>query len=340
MELRYVSDSEFNIRRIKRGRGFSYIDIEKKSLKEPKLIERVKSLVIPPNWKDVMICQNQNGHIQAVGWDEKGRKQYIYHPKWTESRQQSKFHRMSEFGRILPKIRKKTRKDLSRKQWDKEKMIALIIEIMDQYNLRIGNEYYRETNGTFGVSNLRKKHLKEVGDHFELNYKAKSGKYRHIEVDDKEIVPFIKECADLPGYELFKYKDEDGKNHNIDSQDVNEYIKEASQADFSSKDFRTWNASVAAVEHCAAVKEMTEENSKLKFKSTLVKRVASDMGNTPAVCENYYIHPFVLENLCSSEGFEQKALPSNYKKMDLEPEERLALFIIDQAPKSKELKIK
>src|SRR5690606_14887057 len=200
---------------------------------------------------------------------------------WTEYRQQNKFHRMSEFGRVLPKIRATTEKDLKHKTWNKRKAIALVIEIMDRYNLRIGNDQYRDENGTFGVSNLRKKHLKEVGDHLELNYKAKSGKYRHIEVEDDEIIQLIKECAEIPGYELFKYKTEDGKYHSIDSHDVNEYLKDVTGKNFSSKDFRTWNASVAAVEHCAVVKDLMQENPKLKFKSTLIKRVATDMGNTP-----------------------------------------------------------
>lgn len=340
MHLQYVSDSEFKIRRVKRGKGFSYLDLNKKPIKNAGLISRIKSLVIPPNWKDVLICEKEEGHIQAVGWDEKDRKQYIYHPKWKEHRQQDKFHRMSEFGRALPKIRARTGEDLDREIWDKNKVIALVIEIMDHYNLRIGNDHYRDENGTFGVSNLRKKHLKKVGDHLELHFKAKSGKYRHIEVEDEEIIPLIKECAEIPGYELFKYKAHDGKYHSVDSQDVNEYLKEVSGENFSSKDFRTWNASVAAIEHCATVKEILEKNPKLKFKSTLVKKVATDMGNTPSVCENYYIHPYLLENICKSEGFDADRIPAKYRKMDLEPEEQLALFIIDQAPKIKELEVK
>lgn len=332
MHLRYVTDDEFKIRRIRRGKGFSYTYVKGEPVMESKLLSRIKSLVIPPNWKNVLVCERENGHIQAVGWDEKERKQYIYHPKWREARQQVKFHRMSEFGRFLPQIRKKTARDLEQKEWNKEKMIALIIEIMDQYNLRIGNDYYRDTNGTFGVTNLRKKHLKEVGDHLELHYKAKSGKYRQIEVDDEDIIELIRECAEIPGYELFKYRGNDGEMHPIDSHDVNEYLQDVSGKNFTSKDFRTWNASVSAVEHCAVVKKMLGENPKLKFRTTLVKKVACDLGNTPSVCENYYIHPFLLENLCKSEGFQQEKLPDKYRKMDLEPEERFALYIIDQAP--------
>ena len=339
-KLVYVSDEEPGIIRKKQSKGFRYLDSKKKKVEDPDTLNRIKSLAIPPNWKHVWICEKDNGHLQAVGRDDKDRKQYIYHPIWTEYRQGSKFGRMAEFGRELPKIRARTSKDLKRKEWDREKVIALVIEVMDHYNLRIGNTYYRDSNGTFGVSNLRKKHLTEVGNHLELNFKGKSGQYRHIEVDDKEIMMLIKECSELPGYELFKYIGEDNKKHSIDSHDVNEYIEEVTGKDFSSKDFRTWNASALAVEHFMKAQEAVKENPKLKFKSTLVKKVAEDMGNTPSVCENYYIHPYLLEKICAEGKLPDiKKLPKEYKMLDLEPEEKVVLAVIEKAPKLKEIKL-
>lgn len=341
-KLIYIDAESAGYFRKKRGRGFMYIDNHQKKIQDIKTLKRIESLVIPPNWQDVWICEKENGHLQATGVDDKNRKQYIYHPLWTDFRQQTKFARMAEFGKALPIIRSHTAKDIKSKKWDKKKVLALVIEIMDEFNLRIGNEYYRDVNGTYGVSNLRRKHMSEVGWHLELDFKAKSGKHRHIEVEDRELVKLIKECSELPGYELFKYKGEDSKMHAIDSQDVNDYLKEVSGKEFSSKDFRTWNASVLAIEHYVSSKEEICTNPKLKFKSTLIKKVAVDMGNTPAVCENYYIHPHILKSVCGEEYClpKVKELPAKYRKMKLEAKEKIALYYIENAPKIDEKSFK
>lgn len=303
-DLVYISQDVEGFTRIKRGKGFSYHYASGEKIEESGTIERIKSLGIPPMWKNVWISKNPKSHLQATGYDQKNRKQYIYHTAWSTYRNLAKFNRIKEFGYAIPYIREYTSKQLNQRGWPKEKVISLVIQMMDEYHIRIGNQYYKDQNETFGVTTLRNKHLdfeKGVG---KLQYKAKSGKYRKINIENNQLSKLIKQCAELPGYEIFTYKDKNKKYHTIDSHDVNEHLHKIAGENFTSKDFRTWGGTTLAVEKQKDAFQRVEENPRLKLESTLVKTVAEELGNTVSVCKEYYIHPLVLEKAITLQDLE------------------------------------
>lgn len=296
-DLVYIPQEVEGFTRIKRGKGFSYHDTSGQIIKASDALERIKSLGIPPMWKKVWISKNPKSHLQATGYDQKNRKQYLYHTAWAEYRNMAKFSRIREFGHAIPYIRAHTSRQLEQKGWTKEKVLSLVIQMMDEYHIRIGNQYYKEQNETYGLTTLRKKHLdfeKGVG---KLEYKAKSGKYRKINLQNGQLSKLIKECAELPGYEIFTYKDENRKYQTITSHDVNEYLHQIAGENLSSKDFRTWGGTVLAVEKREEARQKVEENPRLKLESALVKIVSQELGNTVSVCKEYYIHPLILEKV-------------------------------------------
>lgn len=320
-DLVYTSQQTEGFTRIKRGKGFSYHDTSGDNIKDTETIDRIKALGIPPMWKKVWISPNPQSHIQATGLDQKKRKQYIYHSTWAEYRNLAKFTRIEAFGLAIPTIREHSAALLKEKGWSKEKVVCLVIQMMDEYHVRIGNQYYKDQHETFGATTLRNKHLdfeKGVG---RLEYKAKSGKYRKISLQNNQISKLIKECAELPGYEIFTYQDENKKYQAINSHDVNEYLHKIAGENFSSKDFRTWGGTTLAVESQAKAIKAVEENPRLKYESTLVKIVAQDLGNTVSVCKEYYIHPEVLKAVLN-EDLKPYALRS---KIDLSPSKRKLL---------------
>ncbi|WPP52053.1 DNA topoisomerase IB [Catalinimonas niigatensis] len=313
----YISQEAEGFTRVRRGKGFSYHKTSGEIIKDSSTLERIKSLGIPPMWKNVWISKSPKSHLQATGYDQKNRKQYVYHAVWTDYRNLAKFTRIKEFGYAIPYIREHTSKQLNQKAWTKEKVISLVIQMMDEYHIRIGNQYYKEQNETFGLTTLRKKHLdfeKGVG---KLEYKAKSGKYRKINLQNGHLSKLIKECAELPGYEIFTYKDENKKNHTINSHDVNEYLHKIAGENFTSKDFRTWGGTTLAVEKQEEARHALEENPRLKLESAIVKIVAQELGNTVSVCKEYYIHPMILEKVIQEQDLKPYAsrsslpLPSN-----------------------------
>lgn len=293
-KLVYVTDEESGYRRKKWGRGHIYYEPRGKKIKKSEITERLEGLVIPPNWDDVWICARPNGHLQVTGYDEKGRKQYLYHPDWLAYRNANKFNKIISFAEKLPRIREQVNKDLRQESWTKSRVQALVLRVLDESFIRIGNKSYLEENNTYGLTTLRRKHLKEEGGGVVLNYQAKSGKQREVIIEQKELVGLIKECSELPGYEIFRYQ-EGGKAKTIDSADINEYLREIAGDEFSSKDFRTWGGTVAAIEEFEAAQKEVEENSRKEIVPTLVNRVAERLGNTAAVCREYYLHPAVLE---------------------------------------------
>lgn len=326
----YGSEAHMGYFRRRIGKGFIYLDEDKKKIEDTAIIERIKSLKIPPMWTDVQISTRANTHLQATGKDQKGRKQYLYHPEWMAYRNQCKFRRMTEFGRALPIIRTQSLADMQLKGWPKEKVLGLVVQILNEAFIRIGNAYYKEQNETYGLTTLRRKHLKIEGSKISFQYKAKSGKYRNINIKNVRLRRLIKQCSELPGHEIFRYLDEDKKWCSIDSHDVNEYLKSISGEQFSSKDFRTWGGSVTAIEKFEEAKEHAIATNKKSIIPTLIKMVAQKLGNTVAICRDYYIHPAIIEAIESgdlskySNGM-QKA-PS--KPSDLSSNERIALKII------------
>lgn len=330
-DLVYQDDNQPGFLRKKWGKGHTYLDADSK-LREEKTLNWIRSLGIPPDWDDVWISKDPNGHLLATGYDAKGRKQYYYHPSWTEYRNQAKFNKMRSFGLVLPTIRKMTKKDLKKKGWPKEKVLALTIQVLDEYGIRIGNEQYKRENETYGLTTLRRKHLDFERGSGQLEYKAKSGKYRKISIERGQLARLIKHCSELPGYEIFKYKGEDGKYHHLRSQDVNEYLQGIVGDNFTCKDFRTWHGTVTTVEKLEQAKKVVEENPRTKLETTLVRLVAKELGNTVSVCRKYYIHPdvkhAVLEDQLAKVQKRKLVGVKASEKKYLEKAEKIVLKII------------
>jgi DNA topoisomerase I len=330
MPEQFVHSDEnlFCIQRIKKGRGFSYIDKKGETIKSSILIKRIKELAIPPMWSDVRICSLENGHLQAHGRDSKGRKQYIYHPGWALIQQQEKFAKMIDFGKNLPKIRRKVYQDFYQKGWPKSKILALMVIILDETGIRIGNKSYLQENGTYGLSTLRRKHLIIEENELIFNYKGKSNQLRQVSIDDEELISHIKKVADLPGYEIFRYQDDTYKTHTLDAHDVNLYLCDISNNKFSSKDFRTWVGSRLSVELLPEAYLIKGQYPRKKLPKILIKLVANQLGNTIAVCRSYYIHPLLLEKIENNQIPVKNPYRASRSKFGLTAEEKLLLDLI------------
>ena len=293
--LRHVSDDSPGITRHQAQHGFDYRDIHGELISDIETLSRIKSLAIPPAWTDVWICPFPNGHIQATGRDARGRKQYRYHPRWRETRDETKYHRMMVFSRVLPRIRARVEADLRRRGLLRERVLAAIVRLMELTLFRVGNEEYSKTNHSFGLTTLRRRHAIIAGDQIRLSFRGKAGIRQEGRITDRRLARIVRNCRDLPGYELFQYLDEDGNPHTVDSADVNEYLREISGEEITAKDFRTWAGTHLAA---MALQELSEINGDMAAKSTIVRaveHVAKHLGNTAAVCRKCYIHPAILE---------------------------------------------
>ncbi|HEY1869909.1 MAG TPA: DNA topoisomerase IB [Chitinophagaceae bacterium] len=303
IHLVYVSDNNEGIKRIKKGKNFIYLKKEKRVVNEKELL-RIKKLVIPPAWENVWICSLSNGHLQATGIDTKKRKQYRYHHLWNEFRNQTKFYRLLAFGKRLPVIREQLEKDLAKPGLPLEKVLAAVVMIMQQTNIRVGSIAYERLYGSFGLTTLKDKHVTINGSTVKFSFKGKKGIYHEIDLKSRRLARIVKQCRDIPGKELFQYYDEKGERKAIDSGMVNEYLKNICGDDFTTKDFRTWMGSVYAIEE---FKELgccdTEAEAKEKIVWVLDK-VADRLGNTRAVCKKYYVHP-ILPVLYSDKSLEK-----------------------------------
>lgn len=332
--LCYVSSDEIGYRRKGRGKGFEYFDEQGKKLSDKTELKRIADLRIPPAWRNVWICQNPEGHLQATGIDARGRKQYLYHEEWSKRSQIRKFDRMAGFAKVLPEIRKKIQQDLRKQGWPREKVLSLVINILDQTALRIGNKSYEQENGTFGLTTLKRKHLKVNGDSISFQFKAKGGLYRNTQIKGRKLTRMIRECSELPGQEVFQFLDAEGKPHPVFSQDVNSYIQEITGGDYTAKDFRTWGGTVGAIELLPEAMAELETSPKRNFATCLVRKVAEKLGNTVTVCRAYYIHPTILSSAEQHRTeFEKLMQTSAGKYIDLEshlsPHELTALYLIE-----------
>lgn len=293
-QLVYVSHSDEGIQRIKAGKGFAY-KFRNRTIKSKAELQRIRSLVLPPAWEDVWICIRHDGHLQATGKDIKGRKQYRYHPQWNHLRNHTKFYRMLELGKVLPKIRQQVQKDLATPGLTRNKVLATVISLMEKTGIRIGNEFYEKLYGSFGLTTLKDKHVNIRGGKIKFTFRGKKGVEHQVSLQSKKLSQIVHQCRDIPGKELFQYIDEDGKRQSIESGMVNEYIKNIAEAEFTAKDFRTWCGSVAALN---AIKETGPFESKKEAKQKIVQvldKVSVQLGNTRTVCKKYYIHPSLLE---------------------------------------------
>ncbi len=293
--LRYVSDTQPGIERKKHGKHFRYLGPDGAPVQDEKILARIKSLVIPPAWTDVWISARENGHLQATGRDVKGRKQSRYHPRWRETRDETKYERMMHFAVALPRIRQHVEEDLSLPGLPRRKVLATIVSLMEQTHIRVGNAEYARDNKSYGLTTMRNKHVEVEGSKITFSFQGKSRVHHTIDLEDRRLARIVKRCADIPGYELFQYLDKDGERHSIDSANVNEYLHEITGEHFTAKDFRTWAGSVLA---CAMLQELEPFSSETQAKKNVVeaiKSVAARLGNTPSVCRKCYVHPAVLE---------------------------------------------
>jgi DNA topoisomerase-1 len=292
--LRYVTDETPGFRRHKAGRGFAYISVEGRVIRDPEEVRRIKSLAIPPAWRDVWICPFANGHLQATGRDAKGRKQHRYHSRWRAVRDRTKYDKMLEFAKQLPAIRRQVRKDLSLAGLPRPKVLATVVRLLETGMIRIGNEEYARRNKSFGLATLRSRHVNVAGPRIKFEFRGKSGIQHTFDLNDRRLAKIIKQCQELPGHELFQYIDEHGERCAIGSADVNEYLRAIAGDDFSSKDFRTWAGTVLVAAALVASYRVDRRPTKKRI-TQAIQTVAKQLGNTAAVCRKCYIHPIVFE---------------------------------------------
>lgn len=291
--LVYVNDKEEGIARKKNNGRFSYY-LKDKKISDKKILQRINQLVIPPAWENVWICQNENGHIQVTGVDAKNRKQYRYHPAWSNLRDQTKYCRLRDFSHALPEIRARIKEDLCQRGFPKNKVLAAVVSIMESTSIRVGNSMYEKLYGSYGLSTMKDRHVKIQGQEVQFSFKGKKGVYHKISLKSKKLAHIVSQCKDIPGKELFQYFDEKGNNHSIDSGDVNDYIREISGGDFTSKDFRTWTGTVKCLQAFSNLGHGENNTQVKRLMNEAMDIVANQLGNTRSVCKKHYIHPGIL----------------------------------------------
>jgi DNA topoisomerase-1 len=294
--LRHVNDERMpGIRRIGQKTRVRYIGPDGRSIKDAAELQRIRALAIPPAWVEVWICPHANGHLQATGRDARGRKQYRYHGRWREVRDEVKYGRLISFAQALPRIRERTDADLRRPDLPREKVLAAVVQLLEKTLIRVGNEEYARDNGSIGLTTMRDGHAKIQGAKVRFEFRGKSGIEHAIDLDDRRLARIVQACRDLPGYELFQYVDEQGARQEIDSADVNLYLREISGEDFSAKDFRTWAGTVLAAQALAAVDRYSSTAEAKRNVVKAIESVAKRLGNTKAVCRKSYVHPAILD---------------------------------------------
>ena len=332
-DLVYVNDKEPGISRKKRGTGFVYI-YDNKPLKDKEQIERIRKLAIPPAWTNVWICPKDNGHIQATGFDIRNRKQYRYHQLWHTLRNETKFHRLYEFGKLLPSIRLKLEEDLAAKELSEEKVLATVVSLMERTYIRIGNDDYEKLYGSYGLTTLKDKHVRVEGDKLHFCFKGKKGIYHEVSIKNRRLAKMVRQCREIPGKELFQYYDAEGNRKPIDSGMVNRYIKLASGGDFTAKDFRTWAGTLNIMRAFKVLGEAASDSDCKKNIVSALDEVSKKLGNTRTVCKKYYVHPGIIRL------YEEKNLDRYLRELDkieepdeltgLAGEERVLMKILQQ----------
>jgi DNA topoisomerase-1 len=293
--LRYASDTQPGIRRVKAGSGFRFIGVDGRTIRNADELRRIRALVIPPAWKDVWICPDARGHLQATGRDARGRKQYRYHPRWREVRDDTKYYRLIAFAQALPALRRRTSHDLRGPQLTRERVLAAVVSLLEKTLIRVGNDEYARHNQSFGLTTMRDGHVAVSGARVRFSFRGKSGVEHEVDLNDRRLAGIVRACRDIPGYDLFQYYDADGKRQSIGSADVNEYLKTITGEEFTSKDFRTWAGTVLAAQ---LLRDLEPVGTNAQLKKNLVQAVeavASRLGNTKAVCRKCYIHPAVFD---------------------------------------------
>lgn len=293
--LRFSTDKKPGFTRKVSGDSFQYFDLDGKRIIDESVIERINKLAIPPAYKRVWICPSSHGYLQATGYDDRKRKQYRYHPLWNKAAQEEKFSHLIEFGRILPKIRSQLQKDLQLEGLPRPKVIAAVIWLLENTLIRIGNEEYAEDNKSYGLTTLQNRHVSISDTKIKFQFKGKSGVYHNISIKNKKVAKIIRRCKDLPGQDLFEYKDDEGNIQTVTSEDVNTYLKEVTGQEITAKDFRTWGGTVFAATLFDKAGVYDDETVTKESVIETVKKVAHQLGNKPNTCKKYYIHPHVIE---------------------------------------------
>lgn len=330
--LRYVSDTRPGIIRKRAGKGFSYVGTDGKPIKDRDQLRWIKSLAIPPAWTDVWISPHKNGHILATGRDDRGRKQYKYHPHWREVRDETKYYRMISFAEALPSIRQHVHEDLGLRGLQRRRILAAVVQLLDETAIRVGNEQYARTNQSFGLTTLHQEHVDVTGSTLHFHFVGKAGKEHAIDVRDRRVARIIRQMEELPGQELFQFVDDEGKRHSLGSHDVNEYLGEISGEEFTAKDFRTWHGTVIAA---SALYESGPAATKTEAKRHVkeaIEQAAEHLGNTPTICRKSYVHPGAIDAYHDGTLFEifnrEVRLPAT--EFDLEPEEMAVLALLKE----------
>jgi DNA topoisomerase-1 len=341
--LRYVNPADPGISRVKRGKGFAFVDASGKAVSDEATLSRIRSLVIPPAWTEVWICASPNGHIQATGRDAKGRLQYRYHANWGSVRDETKYERTIAFARALPRLRRRVRRDLARRGLPREKVLAAVVRLLEMTMVRVGNEEYARQNKSFGLTTLRDRHAKVRGSELKLTFRGKAGKDHSVGVRDRRIARIVKQSQDLPGQRLFQYVDENGDRQAIDSDDVNQYLRDAMGDEFSAKDFRTWAGTVLAARAFQALEAATGDERLAEAAASgttnrgrasltrAVEEVAQQLGNTPAVCRRCYIHPQIIDAYLDgslAQSLTERAADALETDTGLRAEERFVLSLL------------
>jgi DNA topoisomerase-1 len=294
--LRYVTDAGPGISRRRSGRGFTYADPEGKRIVDKEVLARIKALAVPPAWRDVWICPHPLGHIQATGRDARGRKQYRYHQLWRAIRDETKYGGIVAFGEALPRIRRRTGRHLALPGLPREKVLAAVVRILDTSLVRVGNPEYTRMNDSFGLTTLRDRHARVEGSVLRFRFRGKAGKEHIVHIQDARLARIVRRCQDIPGEELFQFIDDEGESHPVTSGDVNDYLREISGGELTSKDFRTWGATVLAAEALVQQGRFTSESEAKSNVVQAIKEVAAQLNNTPAVCRKAYVHPEVIRS--------------------------------------------
>jgi DNA topoisomerase-1 len=332
--LRYVSDTQPGIQRKRVGKHFSYIGLDGKPIRDPQELERIKKIGTPPAWKQVWICPSPKGHIQATGRDAKGRKQYRYHPRWREVRDETKYDRMIAFGEALPAIRERVEHDLSLPGLPYEKVLATVVRLLDTTLIRVGNEEYARENQSYGLTTIRSHHVEVTGTTVHFHFRGKSGREHAIDLKDRQLAKIVKRCQDLPGHELFQYVDEQGIQRTVESGDVNDYLREISGQDFTSKDFRTWRGTVIVMGELEKKGAFESQTQGKKNMVEAIKTTAEQLGNTPSICRKCYVHPGVLDAYLDNSLLSFMRQYNDREKKEvregLKPEEIRALAFLHQ----------
>ncbi len=330
LNLIYVNDDKLKITRHKHKKGFRYL-LNGIPLSTKKDIERIKKLVIPPAWSNVRIACLENGHLQAIGRDLKNRKQYRYHPLWNTIRNQTKFYKMTAFGRQLPKIRKRVDQDLEQSGWPQTKVLALIIRLMEETHIRIGNEQYAKRNKTYGLSTMRTRHVNIEKDKLKFEFVGKRGKKHSVTLRNKKLIRLVNRCEEIPGWELFQYYDSDGVKHSVESSMINNYVHEICGDLFTAKDFRTWAATTIFFE---TLFDLGIANTEKEVQKNIIKAydaAANSLGNTRNVCRKYYVHPAIVaayEDSSIKKAFDQVEQKSKIEEY-FSPSEHVIIKLLE-----------